>query len=192
MSKILTTQMSGLLQRISTSEEFAIEDTARLLAQAAIGEGSVYFVCFDELQAVETNALHGVDSFYKLAKYNVNTTLTEADRVIIFTRSAKNEKAIAFAQKLYDAFIPFAVVASEVASDENVLSELAYTYISMKIRGGILPHPTNLGERIVFPYLIAALFIYEAIKMEYDEMVGEKDDTLTENIVDEHPNSPFA
>lgn len=189
MSKILTTQMSGLLQRISTSEEFAIEDTARLLAQAAVGEGTVYFICFDELQAVETNALYGADPFYKLAKYTEDTKLTEADRVIIFTRSAKNIKAISLAQKLYDEFIPFAVVASEVANDkENVLSELAYTYISMKIRGGILPHPTNLGERIVFPYLIAALFIYEAIKMEYDEMVGEKDGISD----DEGHNSPFA
>ena len=45
MSKILTTQLSGLLQRITQNEEDAIEETARLLAQAAIGEGNVYFAC---------------------------------------------------------------------------------------------------------------------------------------------------
>lgn len=198
MSKILTTQMTGLLQRISSSEEFAIEDTARLLAQAAIGEGSVYFVCFDELQAVEMNALYGADPFYKLAKYTDDTVLTDADRVIIFTRSASNPAALAFAQKCYDDFIPFAAVASEVASDDNVLSDLAYTYVSLKMRGGILPHPTKLGERIVFPHLMAALFIYEAIKMEYDEMIGEKDGLEDEDSANSGdgsggvPPSPFA
>lgn len=36
MSKILTTQLSGLLQRITQNEEDAIEETARLLAQAPL------------------------------------------------------------------------------------------------------------------------------------------------------------
>ena len=192
MSKILTTQMTGLLQRISSSEEFSIEDTARLLAQAAIGEGQVYFVCFDELQAVELNALYGADPFYKVAQYTKEARLSDADRVIIFTRSASNREAIAFAQKCFEEFIPFAAVASEDASDDNILSDLAYTYISLKMRGGILPHPSKLGERIVFPHLMAALFIYEAIKMEYDEMIGEKDELEDEDNASDTPHSPFG
>ena len=186
MSKILTTQMSGLLQRIQTSEEEAIEETARLLAQAGIGQGHVYFACFDELKAIELNACESSSPFAKLAPWTPDTEITEADRVIIFTRSCQDKQALTLAKKLYDAFIPFAAVASEVASEENELSELAYTYISLKIRGGILPHPTKLGERIVFPHLIAALFIYEAIKMEYDEMIA--DDELEEDT----PTSPFG
>ena len=186
MSKILTTQMSGLLQRIQTSEEEAIEDTARLLAQAGIGQGHVYFACFDELKAVELNALESTAPFAKLVPWTADTELTETDRVIIFTRSCQNPDAVALAKKLYDAFIPFAAVASEIASEDNELSELAYTYISLKIRSGILPHPTKLGERIVFPHLMAALFIYEAIKMEYDDMII--DDSLDE----ESPSSPFG
>ena len=185
MSKILTTQMSGLLQRIQTSEEEAIEDTARLLAQAGIGQGNVYFACFGELKAVELNALESISQFAKIAPWSLNTEITEADRVIIFTRSCKDTEALALAKKLYDEFIPFAAVASETASEDNELSELAYTYISLKIRGGILPHPTKRGERIVFPHLMAALFIYEAIKMEYDEMIA--DDELEEDT----PTSPF-
>ena len=39
MSKILTTQLTGLLQRIQQSEEESIEETARLLAQARLGKG---------------------------------------------------------------------------------------------------------------------------------------------------------
>ena len=96
-------------------------------------------------------------------------------------------RGITLAQKLNDDFIPFAVVASEAASDDNELSELAYTYITLKVRGGILPHPTKLGERIVFPHLMAALFIYEAIKMEYDEMMADDEDDEEET-----PTSPFG
>lgn len=186
MSKILTTQMTGMLQRIQNSEEEAIEDTARLLAQAGIGQGSVYFACFEEMKGIEINAMEGAAPFIKALPWSPEADLTDADRVIIFTRSCTNHQAIALAQKLYDQFIPFAVIASEPAGDDNVLSELAYTYISMKIRGGIIPHPSKIGERIVFPHMMAALFIYEAIKMEYDEMIAADED-------DEEPSdSPFA
>lgn len=191
MSKILTTQITGLLQSIQTSEQFAIEDTARLLAQAGIGQGTIYFACFGELKAVELNACFSADPFKKLAPWSEQTTLTDADRVVIFTRSCNDTGALALAQKLYDLFIPFAAVASEIEGPNNLLSEIAYTYISMKIRIGILPHPEKLGERVVFPHTIAALFIYEAIKLEYDEMIEDNDD-IEENIVEGHGHSPFT
>ena len=56
---------------------------------------------------------------------------------------------------------------------QNELSDLAYTYISMHVRGGLFPIQRSLGERIVFPHLLAALFIYEAIKLNYDEMLED-------------------
>ena len=176
MSKILTTQLSGLLQRIIQSEEDSIEETARLLAQAGIGEGNVYFACFGEMQVVELNACHAVERFTKLAPWTKETVLTEADRVCIFTRSAEDKEAIALAQHLNDQFIPFAAVACEVADSQNSLAELAYTYISTRVRGGLLPN--DLGERIVIPHAIAALFVYEAVKMAYDEMLGMNDEEL--------------
>ena len=182
MSKILTTQLTGLFQRIQSTEEDKIGDAARLLAQAGIGEGNVYFACFGELTAVELHALHGVQPFNKLLPWSDKVELTEADRVCIFTPSAFDKEAIALAKRLFDDFIPFAVVTSEKEEAEgNELAELAYVYVSLKIRGGILPHPTNLGERIVFPHLIATLYVYEAIKMEYDEMVGEEEDDLSDS-----------
>ncbi|RHW40027.1 DUF2529 family protein [Lysinibacillus yapensis] len=171
MSKILSTQMSGLFQRIIQSEEEAIEETSRLLAQASVGQGKVYFACFGELQPIEFNALNGAEPFKNLHPWSADIELSDSDRVCIFTPSSNNSEAVDLAKKLYDEFIPFAAVATEPPSDENKLSELAYTYISMKIRGGILPHPTNLGERVVIPYLMAALFIYEAIKLNYEEML---------------------
>ncbi|CAM5192318.1 hypothetical protein UACE39S_00831 [Ureibacillus acetophenoni] len=176
--KILTTQLTGLFQRIAQSEEDAIEETARLLAQASVGEGKIYFACFDELQSVELNALHGSEPFTNLAKWTPETVITDVDRVCIFTKNSQNEQALTLAKKLSEDFIPFAAVASEKADEENPLSDLAYTYISMKVKGGILPHPTKLGERVVIPHLMAALFIYEAIKLSYDEMIDDGDELL--------------
>lgn len=83
MSKILTTQLSGLLQRITQTEEEAIEETARLLAQAGIGEGDVYFACFGEMQVVELNACQAVERFTKLVPWTKDSVITEADRVCI-------------------------------------------------------------------------------------------------------------
>lgn len=176
MSKILTTQLNGVLQRIAQNEEEAIEETARLLAQAGIGVGNVYFACFGEMQVVELNALNGVERFTKLKPWTKDTVLDETDRLCIFTRSAHDVEALTLAQKLNDHFIPFAAVASELANAENPLAELAYTFISTRIRGGLLPN--DLGERIVVPHAIAALFVYEAVKMAYDEMLQLDEEEL--------------
>ena len=189
MSKILTTQLTGLLQRINQSEEETIEDAARLLAQAGIGEGNVYFACFGEMTAIEHNALAGAAPFTKLKRWSPEAELTSADRVCIFARNGNDTEAVALAKQLNDVFIPFAAVASENEGSDNALSELAYAYVSLKVRGGLIPHPTNLGERIVFPHLIAALYIYEAIKMSYDEMVDEETFDENDELI---PPSPFA
>ena len=60
-------------------------------------------------------------------------------------------------------------MTSEKAEDAGAMTDYAYTYISMGIRKGLLPN--DLGERIVVPHTLAASFIYEAIKIAYDEMV---------------------
>lgn len=173
MSKILATQLNGLFQKIVQNEEEAIEETSRLLAQASVGEGNVYFACFGELQAVELHALYNENPFEKLVQWSPEIEITDADRVLILTKSCKDEEALELARKLNEEFIPFAAIASEVSSDENELSNLAYTYVSMHVRGGLIPHPTKLGERVVVPHLLAALFIYEAIKLNYDEMLDD-------------------
>lgn len=173
MLKMLSTQLNGLFQKIIQNEDETIEETARLLAQASVGQGNIYFACFDEMQAIELNALNSADCFTNAKKWNTDTSITTVDRVCIFTRNSNNEEALRLAKQLNEQFIPFAAISSEKADDTNLLSELAYTYITLHVRGGILPHPTNLGERSVYPHLLAALFIYEAVKLNYDEMIED-------------------
>ena len=52
----------------------------------------------------------------------------------------------------------------------NELADLASTYISTGLTRGLLPGDD--GERIVQPHALAALFIYEAVKIAYDEMLS--------------------
>lgn len=170
MSKMLLTQLTGVFQKILNDEE-AIEETARLLAQATVGQGKIYIACFGEMKPIIFQAIND-NVFQNLVVWN-EESIDEADRVLIFTSNSKNEEAINLAKLLNEHFIPFSVVAPEKTDTSNELSELAYIYISMNIRGGILPHPTNLGERIVIPYVMAGLFIYEAIKLHYIEIIDD-------------------
>ncbi|WP_317944536.1 DUF2529 family protein [Sporosarcina saromensis] len=171
--KILTTQTGGLLQRAGSNNEEAIEETARLLAQATIGQGRVIFAGFDEMQGVALNAAHGAEPFKGAIPYEQGMDIQSADRIWLFARSAADERALQLARELADQFIPFAVVAGEKAVEGNELAELAYTYMATGLVKGILP--ADDGSRIVQPHLLVALFLYEAVKMAYDEMIFEED-----------------
>ncbi|WP_252501918.1 DUF2529 family protein [Sporosarcina sp. Marseille-Q4943] len=172
--KILTTQIGGLLQRAGSNNEEAVEETARLLAQATIGEGRVIFAGFDEMEAVGMNALHSAEPFRGAVKYEERMEILSADRVWLFARSATDARALQLAQRLAEQFIPFAVVAGEKATEDNELADLAYTYMATGVVKGILPGE-DIGSRIVQPHVLIALFLYEAVKMAYDEMVNEED-----------------
>lgn len=170
--KILTTQIRGLLERITGSQEEAIEETARLLAQALVGEGRIILAAFDEMEAVTATALHGVEPLRQAVRYTGDTSLTTADRVWLIVRKADHPAAVQLAKQLADQFIPFAVLAADSAEDSNELADLALTYISTGLKKGLLPGPT--GERIVEPHALAALFIYEAVKLSLDELLDDE------------------
>ena len=172
--KMLITQMGGLLQRAASNNEEAIEETARLLAQATIGEGRVIFAGFGEMDAVTVNALVAAEPFKGAMRYEEGMAIHSADRIWVFARSAEDAQALALAHTLTEQFIPFAVMSAEKASAEgNLLAELAYTYMATGVVKGILPDET--GGRIVQPHVFVALFLYEAVKMAYDEMVFGED-----------------
>lgn len=168
--KMLTTQLNGLLDRIAKNNEDSIEETARLLAQATVGEGKIIIAAFDELNAVHTVAMMSEKPFLGVIPYHADLKIGQADRVWIFTRSAHDSRALELARHLADQFIPFAAVAPENETD-NELVDLAMTYISTGLLRGLLPGED--GERIVEPHALAALFIYEAVKISYDEMLED-------------------
>lgn len=174
--KMLTTQIRGLLERIAEGQEESMEETARLLAQALVGEGRIVLAAFDELEAVTATALDGVEPLDGAIRYTKELELTTADRVWLLVRKADHPVALELARELADQFIPFAVMAADKVDDDNELAALAYTYISTGLKKGLIPGPT--GERIVQPHALAALFVYEAVKLSIDDMLADEDDEL--------------
>lgn len=159
---MLTTQLTGLFQRIAKQEE-AIEDIARVLAQAAVGEGTIFIAAFGEMKAVTATALHGAEPLPSAQEWHPESIITSADRVFIL---AKNSEGDELAGRLADAYIPFAMLSAE--TKEN---DLADAFISLKIDKGLLPD--DEGGRTVVPHALAALYVYHAVKMAVDEMLAE-------------------
>lgn len=161
--KMLSTQLSGLFQRIAGQEE-AIEDTARVLAQAAVGEGTIFIAAFGEMKAVAISALEGAEPLASCAMWHPDSMITSADRVWIL---AKNTEGDELANRLNDAHLPFAMLTAETRNNDKE----ADAFISLKIDKGLLP--AEDGSRTVVPHAIGALFVYHAVKMAIDEMLAE-------------------
>ncbi len=171
MLKIFSTQVNNLFQKIMEKEEFNIEDGARLLAQAAVGEGAIYIHGFGEMDGVTKEAVQGVEPLPKVAAYESNITLTHEDRFLLFSRNSTDQEAIELAQKLQMESIPFVAVSTIVASDTDSLETLADIHIDLRVARGLIPKDD--GNRTGYPTLLVALFAYFGIKFTIEEILQE-------------------
>ncbi len=171
--KIFTTQLIGLLRKVEQEEHFAIDETARLLAQSAMGDGGrVILYGTDELDAVVTRALLGAEPMQRAVRYEEGMTFEKTDRVFLMGRYANDERLLTIAQQLFDSFIPFAAMTATLPGDDNVLETLAYTYICTHTPEGFVP--TDDGQRIGRPHALLATFVLEAIMMQYHDIIRQE------------------
>ncbi|WP_172656804.1 DUF2529 family protein [Domibacillus robiginosus] len=166
---MFTTQLSGLLKRISEKEEFAIEDAGRLLSQGLLGEGTLYMKGFGEMAALEAEAIHGAEPIAGVQNWTKDALLTEADRVLIATRFSDDPEAFKLADELLSNHIPFAAIASK--REAAGIEESADVFIDLHLTKGLLPDEE--GGRTGFPSPIAGLYVYYLLKMTIDEMTAE-------------------
>ena len=171
MIKMFTTQLTGLFKRIYDKQEFEIEDGARLLAQAAIGQGSIYIQAYGEMEAVTAEALFGAEPLPSAKRYDPSIELTEADRVLVVTRFSTDEDAVRFGKKLAADGIPFVAVSGMIEGEDNLLDE-ADVHLDTKVIKGMLPGD-EIGERVSFPSSMAALYLYFALGFVIREMLEE-------------------
>jgi len=173
--KMFSTQLSGLFNRLHEKQEFSIEDGARLLAQAAAGEGTIYLYGAGEMGAVPLEALYGAEPLKGAALLQADqaSAVTSADRVLIVTRQSIDPEAVRLAQALHDKGLSFVAISTVVKSDEAVsgLETLADVHIDLKITKGMLPD--DFGNRFGQPTSMAALFIYYGLKFTIDEIIAE-------------------
>lgn len=176
MMKIFTTQLQGLFTKINENEQMAIEDGARLLAQAAIGEGKIYIHGFAEMEAITLEATIGQEPLSSVARlFDDKKQMVEVstvDRVLLITRYSTDEDAVKLAQELMNKGIEIVAISALVAtSDRPSLDNIADIHIDSKLVKPLIPHEN--GSRFGFPSIITALYAYHGLAFSIKEMVEE-------------------
>jgi uncharacterized phosphosugar-binding protein len=170
MLKMFSTQLAGLFNRLMEKEEFSIEDGARLLAQAAAGEGKIYIFGTGEMKAVELEAVYGEEPLQSAAILSKESEVEAADRVLIVSRYADDEEAVKMAGIIQEKGIPF-VAISTVRNEKEGLNTLADVHFDLRIKKGLLPD--DVGNRIGYPTSMAALYIFFGLKFTIEEILED-------------------
>ncbi|WP_053368408.1 DUF2529 family protein [Bacillus sp. FJAT-27245] len=174
MLKMFSTQLTGLLGRICDKQEENFEDAARLLAQAAAGEGRIYIFGSKEMEAVALEATLGEEPLASAVNWGGKDSaeFTAADRALIVARFSEDPLALEAAKLLQKKGIPFAAISS-VREELNgdTLENLADAHVALMLKKGLLPDES--GGRFGFPAPIAGLFAYYGIKFIIDEILAE-------------------
>nr|WP_249315562.1 DUF2529 domain-containing protein [Bacillus sp. FJAT-49711] len=168
---MFTTQLTGLFKRIFEKEELNIEDGARALAQAPVGEGRIYIKGFKEMEGVVLEALEGAEPLKSACRFESVEMLTNADRVLLITRFANDEEALLLGENLVEQNIPFVVIAGDNKAEGKSLADLADVFIQTYLIKPLLP--TEDGTRVGFPSLLAALYIYFSLKFTIEDILEE-------------------
>lgn len=174
MLKMFTTQLSGLFKRLYEKEEEAIEDSARILAQALGGEGKIFICATNEMKAVVAEALYSSEPLQGAEEWTSDHTLESIspnDRFLFFSRTSDDQELLPFGQTLTKEYIPFVSVSTIMSADSPGLHTKADVHIDLKLTKGLLPD--DEGNRFGYPASIAALFVYYGIKFTLDEFIKE-------------------
>lgn len=174
MLKIFTTQFSGIMNKIATNEE-AIEDSARLLAQATITEGTIYLYCSNELEVIISEALYSLEPLKNVVAIN-NENLPELqpnDRFIIATRTNEDEEARFLAKAIQAQHGSAIGISTIVSEDKDGLEELVDVHIDLHCKKGLVPD--EYGNRVANPTSLAALVTFFGIRLALNEILAELD-----------------
>lgn len=180
MMKIFTTQLTGHLNRIIDQEEMSIEDSARLLSQALIGEGTIYIYGYQELHGVVLEALTSTEPLNRaeslLDSNGQVKKLSSEDRVLLFTYRSTDEEAISIAKSLSSQGVQIVGVSALIKNVDFGLESITDLHVDAKLRQPLIPGDD--GERYGYPALITALYVYYAISFIIKEILNEYEDDL--------------
>jgi DNA-binding MurR/RpiR family transcriptional regulator len=172
--KIFATQTIGFLQKIAAEEELALEDGARLLAQAVIGDGRILLHGVGEMEAIVIEALYGPDPLPKATRLMENGRLRddidETDRVLLITRFSNDNDAVRLAEQLKSQGVE-TVAISALVKDEPSLADIVDVHIDSKLQKPVVPKED--GSRIGMPTVIAASFAYYCLLLMMDDILEE-------------------
>lgn len=174
MLKMFSTQLSGLFKRIQDKEELAMEDSARLLAQAVIGSGKLYILATNEMKAIAYEATESQEPLRKGVIWKADDNfdnISETDRFLIVSRYSTDEEAVKLGKSLVEKGIPFVAISTVLSEEKESLVHLADVHIDLSLTKGLLPDEE--GNRFGFPASMAALFVYYGIRFTIEEILAE-------------------
>lgn len=178
MMKIFTTQLTGHFNRILDQEEFSIEDSARLLAQALMGEGTLYIYGHNELHSIAMEAKNSSEPLLRtealLDENGKMKELSQADRVLLFSYRSTDSEAISFGKQLAEMGIPTVGVSAIVKGEATGLEAITDFHIDTKLRQPLIPGDD--GQRYGYPALMTALYVYYSLKFTINEILSEYDE----------------
>ncbi|HWO94857.1 MAG TPA: DUF2529 domain-containing protein [Bacillus sp. (in: firmicutes)] len=174
MLKIFTTQLTGYFKQIQEKEEFHIEDGARMLAQAIIGDGNIYVYGKDEMQAVGLEATKSQEPLpkAKLLAFEDIEHLTPADRVLLVSRTSTDPHILDVAQRLQEQGV--LTVGMSPLEKENTLSSLENVvdvHIDTKLLKPLIPDEE--GNRYGLPIIMTTLYAYYGLHLTIKEIITE-------------------
>ncbi|MCY8499146.1 DUF2529 domain-containing protein [Bacillus atrophaeus] len=171
MLKIFTTQLTGIFSRIQDKESEAIEDGARLLAQAVVSGHSIYLYGANELLGILHEASAGREPFPSIKVFPDSIEhITESDRVLMFCSSPGTEEEQALAKELYEKGAGV-VCVSPVVKDQNGIEQYCDVHIDTKLKMPLVPDED--GTRFGFPSLMVGLYVYHALSFTLKEILQE-------------------
>ncbi|GGE28608.1 hypothetical protein GCM10011391_03980 [Pullulanibacillus camelliae] len=173
MLKIYLTQLRGVLQKITENEEENFEDAARLLAQAAISDGSIYIYGFNEMSMVTAEALQGPNALIKAhALIPDDLHLSPMDRVILITRSDDDEEAAQLAKQIADTGAMTIGLSTMMHSEPQSFANAVDLHINLQSKRALIPGEN--GERLGHPATLAALFTYHCLLLTLHEVLEDQ------------------
>ncbi|MBI5975941.1 DUF2529 family protein [Staphylococcus canis] len=172
MSKMLTTQLTGIFHRLE-AQDLDIQMAAQSLIQAIGGEGHVYVKGYGDLKPFETYITEGSEklkSSRTLAQVNSFTDLDSTDRVLLFS-PYYDETVQKDLERLLEEDRDIVIITNK--PKEVTLPDHLVHFIDLST-----PRPivyTEDFDKVVTPHIIAFSYIYHEIYTQMVEMIRDLD-----------------
>lgn len=172
MKKMFTTQLVGLFNQL---DEFQLEDAARLLSQALIGDGRIYIYAKEEMAAVSAEALYGKESLSRVSPLLDEGSIAQldsADRVFLLSRESDDEEMFAIAEQMSEQNISVVGLTAFHRNDgKPQWTDLVDIHLDLEMTTSLVP--TDTGDRIGYPASLLALYTYFCLYLLISEILSE-------------------
>ncbi|UXR69157.1 DUF2529 domain-containing protein [Staphylococcus sp. IVB6246] len=170
MSKMLTTQLTGVFNRLD-AQSLDIQMAAQSLIQAIGGEGHIYVRGYGDIKSFESYVLTSeekLEASRPLDSLDTLSALDSTDRVLLFGEHYTDEMAKDLSQ-LIDDHRDVVVITNKPTSSE--IPDHLVHFIDLST-----PRPlvfTEDYDKVVVPHLMALNYIYYEIYTQMIEMIRD-------------------